>query len=72
MNNGTQPADCKRAVLVPVRGRIDAIVIDFSEAFGLVPHVWLLMKIVISGLGSTVVAWVRELLLGRTKRVERQ
>jgi hypothetical protein len=49
--------------------RIDAIVIDFSKAFDLVPHDRLLMKIANSGVDSRVVAWVREFLLGRTQRV---
>jgi len=49
--------------------RIDAIVIDFSTAFDLVPHDRLLMKIAISGVYLRVVAWVREFLLGRTQRV---
>ena len=49
--------------------RIDAIVIDFSKAFDLVPHDRLLMKIAISGVDSRVVAWVREFLLGRMQRV---
>jgi hypothetical protein len=48
--------------------RIDAIVIDFSKAFDLVPYDRLLMKITISGVDSRVVAWVREFLLGRTQR----
>jgi hypothetical protein len=39
--------------------RIDAIVIDFSKAFDLVPHDWLLMEIAISGWDSRIVAWVR-------------
>jgi len=50
--------------------RIDAIVIDFSKAFDLVPHDWLLMKIAISGVDTRVVAWAREFLLGRTQRVK--
>jgi len=49
--------------------RIDAIVIDFSKAFDLVPRDQLLMKTVISGMDLRVVAWVRELLLGRMQRV---
>jgi hypothetical protein len=48
--------------------RIYAIVIDFSRAFDLVPHDRLLMKIVIYGVDTKVVAWVREFLLGRTQR----
>jgi hypothetical protein len=51
--------------------RIDAIVIDFSKAFDLVPHDWLLMKTVISGVDSRVVASVREFLLGRTQSQNR-
>jgi len=50
-------------------GRIDAIVIDFSKAFDLVPHNRLLMKIANSGVDSRVVQWVWEFLLGRTQRV---
>jgi len=36
--------------------RIDAIIIDFSKAFDLVPHDRLLMKIANSGVDSRVVA----------------
>jgi len=46
---------------------IDAIVIDLSKAFDLVPHDRLLMKIAISGVDSRIVAWVREFLRGRTR-----
>jgi hypothetical protein len=42
--------------------RIDAIVIDFSKAFVLVPHDRLLMKIANSGVVLRVVAWVKEFL----------
>ena len=49
---------------------INAIVIDFSKAFNLVPHDWLLMKTGISGVVSRVVAWVREFILGCTQRVK--
>ena len=50
--------------------RNDAIVIDFSKAFDLVPYDRLLMKIAISGLDSRIVAWVREFILCRTQRVK--
>jgi hypothetical protein len=50
--------------------RIDAIVIDFSKAFDLVPHDRLLIKIVISDEDSRVVAWAREFLRGHTQRVK--
>jgi len=50
--------------------RIDAIAIDFSKAFGLVPHDRLLMKIAILGVDSRIVAWVSEFLRGRTQRVK--
>jgi hypothetical protein len=49
--------------------RIDAIAIDFSKAFDLVPHSRLLMKIAISGVDSRIVALVREFLRSRTQRV---
>jgi hypothetical protein len=49
--------------------RIDAIVIDFSNAFDLVPRDRLLMKIANSSFNSRVVAWAREFLLDRMQRV---
>jgi hypothetical protein len=49
--------------------RIDAIIIDFSKAFDLVPLDRLLTKTMASGVDSRVVAWVRQFLLGRTQRV---
>jgi hypothetical protein len=49
--------------------RIDTIIIDFSKAFDLVSHDWLLMKIMASGVDSRVVIWIREFLLGCTQRV---
>jgi hypothetical protein len=48
---------------------IDAIVIDFSKAFDLVPHDQLLTKLAASGVDSRVVVWVREFLVGHTQRV---
>ena len=48
---------------------IDAIIIDFSKAFHLVPHDRLLTKLESSGVDSRVVVWVREFLVGRTQRV---
>ena len=47
---------------------IDAIIV-FSKFFYLVPHNRLLMKLAASGVDSRVVFWVREFLVGRTKRV---
>ena len=49
--------------------KIDAIIIDFSKAFDLVPHGRLLTKIANSGVDSKVVVRIREFLLGRTQRV---
>ena len=49
--------------------RIDAIIIDFSKAFDLVPHGRLLTKIANSGVDSRVVVWIRVFLLGRMQRV---
>ena len=41
---------------------IDAIIIEFSKVFDLVPHDRLLMKLTASGVDSRVVVWVREFL----------
>jgi hypothetical protein len=49
--------------------RIDAIIVDISKAFDLVPHGRLLTKIANSGVDAWVVVWIREFLLGRTQRV---
>ena len=48
---------------------MDAIIIDFSKAFGLVPYDRLITKIAATGLDLTVTGWIREFLLGRTQRV---
>jgi hypothetical protein len=47
---------------------VDAIIIDFSKAFDLVPHDQLLKKIAASGVDSRIVVWIRELLIGRSQR----
>ena len=49
--------------------RIDAIIVDFSKAFDLVPHGRLLAKIASSGMDSRVVVWIREFLVGCMQRV---
>jgi len=49
--------------------RIDAIIVDFLKAFGLLPCGRLLMKIANLGVDSRVVVWIREFLLGRTQKV---
>jgi hypothetical protein len=51
---------------------IDAIIIDFSKAFDLVPHDRLLMKLVASGVDSRMLVWVREFLVGRTEGQSRR
>jgi hypothetical protein len=48
---------------------MDAIIIDFSKAFDLVPHGRLLAKIAYSGVDPRVVVRIREFLLGRTQSV---
>ena len=48
---------------------IDAIVIDLSKAFNLVPHDRLLRKLAVSGVDSRAVVWGREFLVGRKQRV---
>jgi hypothetical protein len=49
--------------------RIDAIIVDFSKAFILVPHDRLLAKIVATGVDLRVVVWIKEFILGRSQRV---
>jgi len=49
--------------------RTDAIIIELSKAFDLVPHGRLLTKIAHLGVDSRVVVWIREFLLGRMQRV---
>jgi hypothetical protein len=51
--------------------RMDAIIVDFSKAFDLVPHGRLLVKIANLGVDTRVVVWIREFLTGRTQRVSR-
>jgi len=46
---------------------IDAVIIDFSKPFDIVPHDRLLTKVAGSGVDSS--CWVREFLVGRTQRV---
>jgi len=57
-------ADC-----LDERISIDAIIIDFSKAFGLVPHDRLLMKLALSRVDSKVVLWVKEFLVGHMQKV---
>jgi hypothetical protein len=50
-------------------GRADAIVIDFSKAFNVVPHDRLLTKISETGVELRVVKWIKNLLSGHSQRV---
>jgi hypothetical protein len=47
--------------------KIDAIIVDFSKAFDLVPHGRLLAKIANSGVDNRVTVWIREFISGRTQ-----
>jgi ketopantoate hydroxymethyltransferase len=47
----------------------DAIIVDISKAFDVVPQGRLLTKIANSGVDVRVVVWIREFLSGRTQRV---
>jgi hypothetical protein len=49
--------------------RTDAIVIDFSKAFDLVPHDRLLTKISETGVELRVVKWIKNFFLDRSQRV---
>ena len=48
---------------------IDAIIIDLSKAFDLVPHDRLLRKLAVSGGDSSADVWVRGFLVGRKQRI---
>jgi hypothetical protein len=48
---------------------VDAIVVDLSKAFDLVPHDRLHTKLAASGVDSRVVVWVTEFLVGRMQTV---
>jgi len=48
--------------------RTDAITIDFSKAFDLVPHDRLLTKVAGSQVNLRVVVCIKEFLLGRSQR----
>jgi hypothetical protein len=48
---------------------LDAIIIDFSKAFDLVPHDGLLKKIASSGVDPRVVIWIREFLIDCSQTV---
>jgi len=48
--------------------RTDAIIIDFSKTFDLVPHDRLLTKIAANGVDLKVVVWVNGFLLGCSQR----
>jgi len=50
--------------------RTDAIIIDFSKAFDLVPHDRLLTKIAGTRVDLRVIVWVKEFLLGHSQRVK--
>ena len=61
---------CQDIVDSPDEGvRADAIIIDFSKTFDLVPHDRLLTKIVETGEDLRVVVRVKEFLLGHSQRV---
>ena len=47
-----------RCVALWIGDKIDAIIVDFSKAFDLVPHGRLLTKIANSGVDSRVVVWI--------------
>ena len=49
--------------------RTDAIIIDFSKAFDLVPHDRFLTNITATGVDLKVVVWVKEFLLGRSQSI---
>ena len=51
------------------RTPVDVVYLDFSKAFDSVPHHRLLLKLKSYGTGSSLLAWIKDFLLGRRKRV---
>ena len=49
--------------------QIDAILLDFSKAFDVVPHKRLLLKLSHYGIGGNTLAWIQDFLSNRTQRV---
>ena len=56
--------------IVDGRGETDAVLIDFSKAFDVVPHKRLVEKINRLGIDDKIVTWVDEWLTSRTQRVK--
>ena len=51
------------------KGQIDAILLDFSKAFGVVPHHRLLMKLYMYGITCKTHRWIEDFLGNRTQEV---
>ena len=48
---------------------VDTIYLDFAKAFDSVPHQRLLLKLESYGVGSHILAWIEDFLVGRRQRV---
>ena len=48
---------------------VDAIYLDFKKAFDTIPHERLLLKAESYGIQSSILQWLRALLIGRKQRV---
>jgi len=51
------------------KSQTDMILLDFSKAFGKVPHQRRLLKVSHYGIAGTVLAWIQDFLHGRTQKV---
>ena len=51
------------------RTPVDVVYLDFSKAFDSVSHHRLLLKLKSYGTGSSLLAWIKDFLLGRRQRV---
>ena len=49
--------------------QVDIGILEFSKAFDIVPHTWLLNKLQFYGINDEVCCWIRNFLEGRTQRV---
>ena len=51
------------------KSETDMILLDFSKTFDKVPHQRLLLKVSHCGIAGTVLAWIEDVLHGRTQKV---
>ena len=51
------------------KGYVDVIYLDFMKAFDKVPHKRLLSKLKAYGIGTNIISWIADFLIGRVQKV---